>query len=120
MYTLNELLNSDNGEIVELLDNLDSYELDVVEAILELNYWKYDTEKKADLYDIEDLENAIEDLNHKTHFRDWGSYYDYCDELLYFPKDNDILERYFDYDAYHKDCGYDVSEASNWIILADR
>jgi hypothetical protein len=27
------------------------------------------------------------------------------------------MERYFDYDSYHRDCEYDVEEASNWIVI---
>ena len=40
-------------------------------------------------------------------------YYDSMDDLLEFPKGDGIYERYFDYDAYHRDCEYDVEEASN-------
>jgi hypothetical protein len=29
------------------------------------------------------------------------------------------LERYFDYDAFHSDCEYDVTEASNWVIISN-
>jgi hypothetical protein len=39
-------------------------------------------------------------------------YFDSMDDLLDF-RGNDFMERYFDYDSYHRDCEYDVEEASN-------
>lgn len=121
LYTSEELLNEDtNEEIEETIWHLDSEELDVLEAIIELKIsWKWDTEKKQYFYTIEDLQEAVDLIDRITHFKDWEEYYDYCDELLEFPKDNSIWERYFDYEAYHRDCWYDVSEASNGVILGD-
>ena len=118
-YTLQELLETEENE--EIIWHLTSDEIEVIEAILELNYWSYDSEKKETLYTMEDLENALNDMENWTitYWHDWDSYYDYCDEGLCFPKDNSILERYFDYDAFHKDCWFDVSEASNGVIIAN-
>jgi antirestriction protein len=39
--------------------------------------------------------------------------------MIDFTGSNEIIERYFDYEAYHRDCGFDVSEASNGVILGD-
>ena len=117
LYTLSELLECEEGE--EIKGNLYSRELDAVEAILELKYWKYDAEKKEDLYTLDDLEQAVDDLNNTTYFNDWDAYYDYCDELLSFSNPDSVEARYFDYEAYHRDCEYDVSEASNGVIIAD-
>lgn len=121
LYTAEELLNEDtNEEIEETIGHLDSEELEVLEAIIELKIsWKWDTEKKQYFYTIEDLQEAVDLIDWIPHFKDWEEYYDYCDELLEFPKDYDFLERYFDYEAYHRDCGFDVSEASNGVILGD-
>ena len=67
-YTLGELLESPKGQ--EMLDeNLDAHvDVDVVEAILELDYWKYDAEQKETFYTLDDLENAINDVDKKTYF----------------------------------------------------
>lgn len=121
LYTAEELLNEDtNEEIEETIGHLDSEELEVLEAILELKIsWKWDTEKKQYFYTIEDLQEAVDLIDNITHFKDWDSYYDYCDEMLDFTGSNEIIERYFDYEAYHRDCGFDVSEASNGVILGD-
>jgi hypothetical protein len=78
-----------------------------------------DTEKKQYFYTIEDLQEAVDLIDNITHFKDWDSYYDYCDEMIDFTGSNEIIERYFDYEAYHRDCGFDVSEASNGVILGD-
>ena len=116
-YTLGELLESPKGQ--EMLDeNLDAHvDVDVVEAILELDYWKYDAEQKETFYTLDDLENAINDVDKKTYFMSMDDYYDYCDETVEFPKGYDYLERYFEYDAFHTDCEYDATEASNWVVF---
>ena len=77
--------------------------------------------KKETLYTMEDLENALNDMENWTitYWHDMDDYYDFCDDGLCFPKDNDLLERYFDYDAFHRDCAFDVSEASNGVIIAN-
>ena len=93
LYTIEELLNEETSEeIEEIIGLLDSEELEVIEAILELSI---------------------------TYFKDWNSYYDYCDETIEFPKGYGYLERYFDYDSFHRDCWFDVSEAPNGVILGD-
>ena len=121
LYTAEELLNEDtNEEIEETIGHLDSEELEVLEAIIELKIsWKWDTEKKQYFYTIEDLQDAVDLIDNVTHFKDWDSYYDYCDEMLDFTGSNEMIERYFDYETYHRDCGFDVSEASNGVILGD-
>lgn len=114
--TIEELLNTKKAQKI-LDENLSHYnDEEVVEAVLELNYWSRDGRN------CDDLENAINDIESWkiTHFSDMDAYYDYCDETIEFPKGYDYLERYFDYDAFHRDCEYDVSEASNWIVIANR
>lgn len=89
---------------------------DFVYAVLEVRYWGYKEGKLV--YDFEDLENAINDVE-KWNFQIYASmddYFDSCDDLLEFNW-NDFMERYFDYDAYHNDCSYDVTEASNWVVI---
>lgn len=118
-YTLWELLEAPKSQ--DLLDeNLPSYvDKDVVEAILELNYWHYDSEQKETLYTMDDLENAINDVENTTYYMSMEDYYDSCDDCLYFSNPNSVEARYFDYDAYHRDCEYDVTEASNWVVIAN-
>jgi hypothetical protein len=88
---------------------------DVVYAVLELNYWT------RDWYTFDDLENAIDDIERWkiTYYSDMDSYYDSCDDCLCFTDPNSVEARYFDYEAFHRDCEYDVSEASNWIVIAN-
>lgn len=114
-YSLDELLECEEGQ--EIIGNLYSKELDALEAILELNYWKWDAEKYYNTYTLDDLQEAVDGLYDKTWWSCWDDYYDYCDDLLCFANPDSIEARYFDYEAYHRDCGYDVSEASNGVIL---
>lgn len=113
--TIEELLETKEAQTI-IEENLSSYnDEDAVIAVLEINYWS------RDWWTCEDLENAVNDVEkwNVTYWKYWEDFYDYCDEWLCFPKDNEILERYFDYEAFHKDCEYDVTEASNWIIIAN-
>lgn len=118
-YTLEEILETEENE--EIIGHLTSDEIEVIEAILELNYWRYDSEKKETLYTMEDLENALNDMEswRVEYWHDIDDYHDFCDEGLCFPKDNTTLERYFDYEAFHRDCDYDITEASNWVVLGN-
>ena len=113
--TIEELLETKKAQTI-IEENLSSYnDEDAVIAVLEINYWS------RDWWTCDDLENAINDVEkwNVTYWNNWNDYYDYCDDWLCFPKDNEILERYFDYDAFHSDCEYDVTEASNWVIISN-
>lgn len=99
-------------------ENLSNYnDEEDVYAVLEINYWYYQNWKTC--YTFEDLENAIEDIenNKYTIYHCMNCYYDSCDDLLDFK--DAFMERYFDYDAYHRDCEDDVTEASNWRVIAN-
>ena len=115
-YTLDELFETKKAQ--KMLDEwLSSYnDNDYVYAVMEINYWRYENGK--DVYDFEDLENAISDVeNWKVQcYHCMDCYYDSVDDLLDFGG-NDFMERYFDYDSYHQDCEYDVTEASNWVVI---
>lgn len=118
-YTLWELLESPKAQDY-MAENLDRWtDEEVIEAILELDYWHYDVKKKDTFYTMEDLENAVEDSKNKTRFRCMEDYYDSCDDTLCFTDPNSVEARYFDYDAFHRDCEYDVQEASNGVVIAD-
>lgn len=114
--SIEELLQTEKAR--EMLDEgLSTYNNeDFVYAVLEIRYWSYQGNKVV--YDFEDLENAINDVE-KWNVQIYASmddYFDSCDDLIEFNW-NDLMERYFDYDAYHNDCSYDVTEASNWVVI---
>lgn len=117
-YTLDELLETKKAQ--KLMDeNLSSYnDEEDVYAVLELKYWRYENWKT--IYDFDDLEYAIEDVekNKYTIYHCMECYYDSVDDLIDFGG-NHMLEQYFDYDAYHRDCEYDVEEASNGRVISD-
>ena len=118
-YTLDELLQTKKAQ--KLMDEwLSSYnDEEDVYAVLELKYWSLKGWKTV--YDFDDLENAIDDVEHNryTIYHCMDCYYDSMDDLLEFPRGDTIYERYFDYDAYHRDCEYDVEEASNWRVISN-
>lgn len=116
-YTLDALLECRKADAI--IWHLYADEIKAVEAILENRYWHYDKNKKMTLYTIDDLENAANDLDNVAWYADEDAYFDSMDDLLQFSSTDSVEARYFDYDAYHRDCMYDVTEASNGIILAD-
>ena len=115
-YGLDELLQTKKAQKI-IDENLSSYnDEDVVYAVLEINYWHYENWKT--IYNFDDLENAINDIESGKiqYYNNIDDYHDSCDETIDF-NGNDFLERYFDYDSFHNDCDYDITEASNWIVI---
>ena len=90
-------------ETIEALEELEDWELDEIVALME-----YKGTKNA--------QEAIDDRDSYTFFADLDQYHDSCDEILEF-NGNEMLERYFDYDAYHRDCDFDIYEASNGVCI---
>ena len=90
-------------DTIEALEELEDWELDEVVALME-----YKGTKNA--------QEAIDDLDSYTFFTDLDQYHDSCDELIDF-NGNEMLEIYFDYDAYHRDCDFDIYEASNGVCI---
>lgn len=90
-------------EAIETLENLDEYELDNVVALMEY-------------YSTTDVQEAIDKLDNHTFFADIDEYHDMCDETIDFGN-NELLERYFDYEAFHRDCDFDIYEASNGVCI---
>lgn len=95
---VNEIIDS-----IEVLEELEDYELEEIIALME-----YKGTNNA-------LE-AIEDRDSYSFFADIEQYHDSCDELIDF-NGNDFLERYFDWDAYHRDCDFDIYEADNGVCI---
>lgn len=90
-------------ETIKTLEELDESELNEVVALME--YLNTDSALEA-----------IDKMDNYTFYSDIDSYHDCCDELLEFGN-NEMLERYFDFDAYHRDCDFDIYEAENGICI---
>jgi hypothetical protein len=90
-------------DTIEALEELEDYELEQVVALMEYKGTR-------------DAQEAIDDLDSYTFYSDLDQYHDCCDEVLEF-NGNEMLERYFDYDAYHRDCDFDIYEASNGVCI---
>ena len=94
-------------ETIRELEDMDEYERNEVVALMEY-------------LSTEDVQEAIEKHDSYIFYEDIESYHDSCDELIEQEMANaaSIVMRYFNYDAYHRDCDFDVYEASNGIVIA--
>ena len=92
-------------ETLETLEAMDDWERDEVVAIMEYQ-------------STDDARTAIDEKDDYIIWSDVESYFDSMDQLLNFNGCDDIISRYFDYDAYHHDCMFDVYEASNGVVIA--
>ena len=90
-------------ETIETLEAMDEGELVEVVALMEYLC-------------TTDVQEVIDKMDYYTFYSNIDEYHDYCDELLEFGN-NEILERYFDYDAYHRDCDFDIYEAENGVCI---
>lgn len=90
-------------DTIEVLEDMDEWEVAEVVAIMEYNNC--------------DVQEAIDSRDNYCIYSDTDAYFDSMDELLDFSGCNELLERYFDYDAYHRDCMFDAYEASNGVVL---
>ena len=90
-------------EAIQTLEDLDEWELDEVAALMEY-------------LNTKDVQEALDQRDNYTFYADIDTYYDCCDECLEFGN-NELLERYFDYDAFHRDCKFDIYEAENGVCI---
>lgn len=90
-------------ETIETLEALEEWELDEVVALME--YLNTDSALEA-----------LEKKDSYSFYSDIDSYHDCCDECIDFGG-NSFLESYFDYDAYHRDCDFDIYEAENGVCI---
>ena len=90
-------------ESIQALEEMDEDEIKAVVAIMEYNGGT--------------VQEAIDKMDDFIIYADVDQYFDSCDELLDFSGCNDILERYFDYESYHRDCMFDAYEAGNGVVL---
>ena len=91
-------------DTIELLNNMDEYERDEVAALMEY-------------LGTRDANEAIDKKDSYSFFTDLDQYHDCCDESIDFRGCSDLLERYFDYEAFHRDCDFDIFEASNGVCI---
>lgn len=63
-----------------------------------------------------DVHEAIDRLDDFYFYPDIDTYHSCCDEALDFSNCG-WMEVYFDYEEYHRDCDFDVHEASNGIVI---
>jgi hypothetical protein len=91
--------------------------LDAIETLEEMEEWERDEVVALMEYKgTNDVQEAIDDRDNYCFYSDIDQYHDCCDECLEFGN-NELLERYFDYDAYHRDCDFDIYEASNGVCI---
>lgn len=86
---------------------MDEYERNEVVALMEYLSTK-------------DVQEAIEKHDSYIFYADIESYHDSCDELIEqeMQAASNIVMRYFDYKAYHRDCDFDIHEMSNGVCIA--
>lgn len=92
-------------ETIEKLEELEEYKFDEVVALMEY-------------LNTNDVHEALDQHDSYTFYSDIDTYYDCMDELIEIDCNNDFLFRYFDYEAYHRDCDEDISEMSNGVCIA--
>lgn len=90
-------------DTIEALNNMEEWERDEIAAVMEY-------------LSTNDVNEAIEKRDHYTIFSSLENYHDCCDESIDFGY-NELLERYFDYEAFHRDCDFDIYEASNGVCI---
>ena len=90
-------------ETIQTLEDMDEGERDEVIALMEY-------------LNTNDAQKAIDSLDSYTFCSDIDSYHDCCDECVEIDE-NSMLARYFDWDAFHRDCDFDIYEASNGVCI---
>lgn len=89
---------------IELLEDMEDHELEEIIALMEY-------------LNTDDIQEAIDNMDRYSFYSDIEQYHDCMDELIDFSGCNEILERYFDYEAYHYDCDFDCREMSNGVVI---
>lgn len=93
--------------------------LDTLEALEALEDWeRNEIVALMEYLSTEDAQEALDDYDNHVFYSDLDEYHDSCDECLNIDDNDSILARYFDYDAFHRDCDFDIYEASNGIVIA--
>lgn len=106
-----QISNYDYYDVIEVIDTIITLE--------ELEDWERDEVVALMEYlNTDNASEAIEQKDRYTFYSDIDTYHDLMDELIEEQGGNELLLRYFDYDAYHRDCDFDVSEMSNGVVIA--
>jgi antirestriction protein len=95
---VNEIIDT-----IKTLNNMEEWERNEIAAIMEY-------------LSTNDVNEAIESRDSYIIFSDIEQYHDSCDESLEFGN-NELLQRYFDYEAFYRDCDFDIYEASNGVCI---
>ena len=90
-------------ESIETLESMQEWERDEIIALMEY-------------LNTSDPAEAMDQYDRYVFFSDIDSYHECCDESIDFGN-NEILERYFDFDAFHSDCDFDIYEAENGVCI---
>lgn len=92
---------------IKILEDLEESERDEVVALME--YLNTDSAEKA-----------VDEMDNYTFYADMDSFHDCMDELIdeELASVPDSIARYFDYEEYHRDCDFDVTEMSNGVVIA--
>lgn len=90
-------------ETIQTLEDMNEWEREEIVALMEY-------------LSTTDVQEALDEYDNHVFYSDIDSYHDCCDECLDFGN-NEILERYFDYESYHRDCDFDIYEARNGVCI---
>lgn len=91
-------------EAIELLNDMQDWELKEIAAVMEY-------------LNTTNVNEAINEKDNYIIYSDIDEYHESCDESINFNGCDELIERYFDYDAFHRDCDYDIYEASNGVCI---
>lgn len=93
-------------DTIEALNNMEEWERNEIAAVMEY-------------LGTNDVQEAIDKKDYYSIFSDIEQYHDCCAESIDFSGCNELLERYFDYEAFYRDCDYDIFEASNGVCILE-
>jgi hypothetical protein len=93
-------------EAIELLNDMQEWELKEIAAVMEY-------------LNTTDVNEAIDEKDNYIIYSDIDEYHESCDEFISFNGCDELIERYFDYDAFHRDCDFDIYKASNGVCILE-
>lgn len=94
--------------------------IDTIEALEEMDEWEQkEVVALMEYLGTENAQEAIDKKDSYIFYPDVDAYYDSMDELIeeQINGSPEIISRYFDYEAYHRDCDFDMTEMSNGICI---
>ncbi len=112
-YTGVKFSSLDYCNVMEVIQSIkileDSEESERNEVVALMEYLNTDSAEKA-----------IDEMDNYTFYTDIDSFHDCMDELIdeELASVPDSIARYFDYEEYHRECDFDVTEMSNGVVIA--